>query len=365
MSDTTRAAGRNIRTLALNLVVILVSLAVALGLGEIVVRVAFHRSMDFDMEMWKYATQIKIPSDDLRLVHEHRPNGRAVLMGVEVTTNGLGLREGQRAKTKPANTYRIVALGDSITMGWGVAQDMTYPAQLERLLNARVPRGFPQDRRYEVLNLGVGNYNTAQEIARLKNLGLALDPDLITLGYFINDAEPTPTPNRGFLIEHSYLFAFAVSRMRLLKPGTGNYLDYYRGLYRDDQPGWQSAQAALKDLGAIGRERSIPAIMFIIPELHDLSDNYPFAAIHRRLEETAMAAGLPVVDLFRSLKGRKPEQALWVSPLDAHHNAEAQRILAERIYAALEALAGDLHARGAVPKPASSGAPGSFRDAPK
>src|SRR5207249_4783239 len=122
--------------------------------------------------------------------------------------------------------------------------------------------------RYEVLNLGVGNYNTVQEVMRLRTLGLALDPDLIILGYFTNDAEPTPKPTRGFLIEHSYLYAFAASRIRLFKPSTGNYLDYYRGLYGDSEPGWQATQAALKDLASISRERSIPAMIFIIPELH-------------------------------------------------------------------------------------------------
>jgi len=341
-----------LRRAAGSLVVVCIGLAVGLGLGEILVRIAFHRSMDFDMEMWKYARQIKVRSDDPRVVHEHRPNGRAFLMGVEVTTNSFGLREGERTKVKPPRTYRIIALGDSITMGWGVPQGMTYPAQLERSLNAQPPKGFPEGLHYEVLNLGVGNYNTAQEVMRLRNLGLALDPDLIVLGYFINDAEPTPKPSRGFLIEHSYLFAFAVSRIRLVKRSTSTYLDYYRDLYGDDKPGWQEARAALRDVATISRERSIPAMIFIIPEMHELSDRYPFAGIHRRLEQVAATIGLPVVDLFPAFKGRKPESALWVSPLDAHPNAEAQGLLAKGIYGALETHASQIQNRGVASRPA-------------
>jgi len=356
MSDATMPTPSKLRRAVGNLVAVCISLAVGLGLGEILVRAAFHGSMDFDMEMWKYATQIKVPSDDPRVVHEHRPNGKAFLMGVEVTTNSFGLREGERTKAKPPGVYRIIALGDSITMGWGVPQDMTYPAQLERKLNAQPPKGFPEGLRYEVLNLGVGNYNTAQEVMRLRNIGLAFDPDLIILGYFINDAEPTPKPSRGFLIEHSYLFAFAVSRIRLFKPVAGTYLDYYRGLYGDGEPGWQAAQAALNELTSISRAHSIPAMMFIIPEMHELSDSYPFAGIHRRLEQVGATVGLPVVDLFPALKGRKPESALWVSPLDAHHNAEAQGILANGIYEALEIHAAQIQNRGAAQKPLSSAA---------
>ncbi len=84
-----------------------------------VVRVAFRGSMDFDMEMWKYATQIKSPSDDPRVVHEHRPNGSAFLMGVEVTTNSLGLREGERAKAKPR--ARIASSRWAIPSRWAGA----------------------------------------------------------------------------------------------------------------------------------------------------------------------------------------------------------------------------------------------------
>ena len=138
--------------------------------------------------------------------------------------------------------------------------------------------------------------------------------------------------------------------MRMFRPTTGTYLDYYQGLYRDNAPGWQAAQAALGELATISRERSIPAIMFIIPEMHELGDNYPFAAIDRRLEQVGAAVGLPVVDLFPPFKGRKPESALWVSPLDAHHNAEAQGLLANGIYSAIETRSAQIQKRDAATK---------------
>jgi lysophospholipase L1-like esterase len=257
------------------------------------------------------------------------------LMGVGITTNSFGLRDGQREKEKPPNAYRIVALGDSITMGWGVPQDRTYPAQLERMLNARPPHGFSPDLHYEVLNLGVGNYNTVQEVMRLKNLGLSFRPDMIILGYFINDAEETPKPTRGFLVEHSYLAAFLMSRIRLANPSASNYLDYYRGLYKETQPGWRATQAALREFASIGRERSIPEMLFIIPEMHKLGVAYPFADIHSKVQKAGLEAGLPVIDLLPVFDDRTPESALWVSPLDAHHNAVAQGLLAKGIYDSL------------------------------
>ncbi len=321
----------------LNVVMVLMSMAFALLLAEGLVRFMYRGSVDFDMEMWKYATQIKVPSDDPRVVFEHRPNAQALLMGVEVRTNAFGLRDIERPLKKPKGTYRIVALGDSITMGWGVAQQETYTAQLEQMLNAQTPKGFPPGQRFEVLNFGVGNYNTVQEVARLRRVGLQFEPNLVTLGYFINDAEPTPKVERGFLIENSYLFAFVASRWNFLSPATAGYEEYYHGLFAKDRPGWKASKEALGELAAISREMQIPTIIFIIPELHSLGERNPFREIQEILMTVAGSEQLPVVDLYPHFKGYKPEIKLWVTPLDAHHNAEAQRMIAKGMFEAIEA----------------------------
>ena len=74
---------------------LVISVVLTLLLGEVLVRVVFRQSMDFDMEMWKYATQVKIASDDPRMGYEHRPNSRAFLMGVEFTRLGC-LRQARK-----------------------------------------------------------------------------------------------------------------------------------------------------------------------------------------------------------------------------------------------------------------------------
>jgi hypothetical protein len=77
--------------------------------------------------------------------------------------------------------------------------------------------------------------------------------------------------------------------------------------------------------------------MCIIPELHDLSTDYPFADTNETLMALGEELGLPVVDLFPVFSGYSPEQDLWVSPTDAHHNTLAQAMIAQGIYDALEA----------------------------
>ena len=49
-----------------------------------------------------------------------------------VTTNSIGLRSPEIRQNKP--DLRIVCLGDSVTFGWGVPEEDSYPRQLEHLL---------------------------------------------------------------------------------------------------------------------------------------------------------------------------------------------------------------------------------------
>jgi len=51
----------------------------------------------------------------------------------EVKTNSLGLRNEEIATTRSGNT-RIVCLGDSWTMGWGVNLEQSWPKVMERYL---------------------------------------------------------------------------------------------------------------------------------------------------------------------------------------------------------------------------------------
>ncbi|HEX2254259.1 MAG TPA: SGNH/GDSL hydrolase family protein [Thermoanaerobaculia bacterium] len=103
------------------------------------------------------------------------------------TANRLGYRDRDHETAKPAATFRVVVLGDSIAAGWGVEDYAdTFPARLETEL---VRRGVPA----EVLNFGVTGYNTAQAVETLAARALAFDPDLVVLAYCLNDRRP-PDP---------------------------------------------------------------------------------------------------------------------------------------------------------------------------
>ena len=78
-----------------------------------------------------------------------------------------------------AETIRILAFGDSLTAGYGLPADQSFPVQLQSALDAK---GLP----VEVINAGVSGDTTAGGLARLE-WGLSDDPDLVLLELGAND----------------------------------------------------------------------------------------------------------------------------------------------------------------------------------
>jgi lysophospholipase L1-like esterase len=291
-------------------------------------RLTFFHSKDFSMEMWKYAVQLKRPVADRQLSFSHVPNGRAFLMGVDVRINPQGLRDFEHSLMKPKDIYRIMMLGDSTTFGWGVRLEETAAKLLERQLNGL---GAAQRRKFEVINAGVGNYDTVQEVTYYVTQGHAFHPDLVILVYFINDPEPVPSEKKGFLIDHSYLLAFATNRFDGILRRIGlrpTWKQYYASLYNDNQPGFQACKAALHHLAKATRSDGAQLLVALLPELHEINGNYPFIAEHQKIKDALAPDDLPVLDLIDGLRGHGPESTLWVTPEDDHPNAKANKLIA-------------------------------------
>ena len=73
----------------------------------------------------------------------------------------------------------IVALGDSLTAGWGVAADEAYPARLEMRLRRE---GYP----YRVVNAGVSGDTTAGGLRRVDWV-LRAGPEIVIVALGAND----------------------------------------------------------------------------------------------------------------------------------------------------------------------------------
>jgi len=98
----------------------------------------------------------------------------------KVRTNNLGLRGKDIFLEKQENVFRILMLGDSMTFGWGVEDEQTVSALLEKRMNDLLP-----DKRIEVLNAGFSDgYSPDSYYAFMRDVGLRLQPDLVIVNLF-------------------------------------------------------------------------------------------------------------------------------------------------------------------------------------
>lgn len=122
-----------------------------------------------------------ILSTNNNLMYEHKHSIAFInRYGIKVKYNSLGFI-GEEIGSKTENTLRILGVGDSITDGTYLPQQQRYLNLLGKILETKITR------RIEVINAGIGGYNTWQELEIIKDKGLLIKPDLIIVGICLND----------------------------------------------------------------------------------------------------------------------------------------------------------------------------------
>lgn len=116
--------------------------------------------------------------------------------------NSLGARVSaaapvEYAQSPPADTLRIVIVGDSYTHGEEVPFEKSWGYYLQQNLNRA-------GRKAEVINLAVGAYGLDQALLRWQNRGRDLSPDIVILGLQMENSQrnvnllkPVYLPNTG------------------------------------------------------------------------------------------------------------------------------------------------------------------------
>jgi len=290
-----------------------------------------------------------VPGSRFKMVYADNPRGYFDAdNGVPFVINSLGLRGREVERRKPAGTYRILGIGDSFTLGAGVRDDDTFLRRLESSLNAGGAR------RYEVLNAGVEGYNTRDEVLYLERQWLALDPDLVLIGFYLNDAYSDvtfATTIHGMdlgvylgqpdgLARYSYVWDYVLHALRTQRV-QARVEKFYRASYFSEPkrfleiPGsievdWPMSRAALRHAVELARRRNIQIALVIFPELFRLDKDYPFAEVHRLVMDACAALSLPALDLLETYRGT-PSEKLWVHVTDHHPNEVAHELAARAI----------------------------------
>ncbi len=259
------------------------------------------------------------------LDYELAPNVHTEAHGALVTTNSYGMRDNE---PDPARPRKIVVLGDSFSFGFYLPQDEVFTQLLEQKLQQVDPT-------VEVLNLSVSGYATKDEVAVLKYRGMQWRPEVIILGYVMNDPEVEPIQQipayfrQASWWQYSHvlrLVAQGVKRVKMLARGGGNY---YRYLH-NDPASWGSVVDGFGQIKTMAAGSDARVIVVLFPDLWHDWDSYPYADIHAQVAALAQADGFTVLDL-RDYFSAHPPAELRVSGTDGHPNALAQRLTAQAL----------------------------------
>lgn len=313
---------------------LIIGTLVALLVGELVVRVIAWQSLIYNIEMVRYAKELKMPDPRGEVSHVHRTNASAHLMGVDVALNAHGHR-GPDLGPKSPSRKRVFVLGSSVTMGWGVPLEQTFTSVVESQFNKELPLG--SDTRIELANAGIGNYNTYAQSRLFHRQFAELDPDLVVLHYFISDAEPRPPGRNSFLLRHSYFAAYVYDRFRTLglaAEGKNDLFKYYSGIYDDARPHWKETLTLISEMRDAAAKRGVPFLVMIIPDFHNLQPGTPYGALYEKMEQGFSARGVHVINTFPVFQQRYggQESALWIQRDDPHPNGAGHALMAELLY---------------------------------
>lgn len=313
--------------------------------------------------------QILRESEHPLRIFELTPHSRGTAWRTQVEINRYGFRD-RELPVGRSDAARVVVIGDSITFGSGVTPEERFTDQLEPLLATRLAEPV------EVLNLGVGGYDTLQEVATLEDVGLQFEPDLVLLAYCVNDVGHN-SPNleyiRGLKSAGSPLYRLRT--MQLLRT-TLDRLQLIRSLEADNQEAAfaerfegliervndDAALTALRDrlrttlegieepdfrlewylssvhlgkvahaltrLQALSTEHAFDVIVAIIPFLDARA---PYEIPYAMVEHMTSSRGFETIDLRASLADVKLETLRSRESDPIHPNALGHRLIAEAI----------------------------------
>lgn len=266
---------------------------------------------------------------------------------VTISINSQGRRDSEVPLAKPAGTYRIALVGDSVAFGARVQVQDDFATRLEASLNAR-----STSLRYEVLNFGVPGYGTWQELSMLEDKALAYQPDLVLLAFVVNDLSDNNQAGRSgylnmtrvqgvarFMRENSAFYRFmrekllsAEAQLALRDPCVGADQTYC----------WETTRQLLDQMLELVRRRHVKFALIVFPTREQTSTPDPRleARYQRVLADYARAQNIPAIDLLDVFTQHNAQDLF----IDSYHPTEIGHALAAN------AILEQLDALGLLPR---------------
>lgn len=262
-------SARGRRAAVFGLVAAVLGTVATLGLVEVVLRVADYPSATFSP--W-----IRSDAFGFRLAPDISLRMRGPEYDVEVATNSLGMRDDE---PRPKDGPRVLLLGDSFAMGYGVERGQLFADLLEKDLGV------------DVVDAGTGGYEIVQQPRVLAEYGPRLKPDLVLYALYLgNDLAqndewevradgtlhnkvrqyPVRQPAEVKLLRLMRDFFYGIRQGRSEKEGEWLPFDGYLGLCEKDlgaeaKKDYDDADAQLASLAAEAKRQGLPLLVLTLP----------------------------------------------------------------------------------------------------
>ena len=278
--------------------------------------------------------------------------------GLTLSIGKLGLRNNPNLPAEQeSEQYRVVCLGDSFTLGYGVDDAETFPVWLQSL-----------SPRVQVINMGQGGYSVGQCYLWFRRLRDELKPGCVVLSMIVDDIwrmQSTRMMN-GYSMPH-----FQLEGDRLVISGQPVPRKIQTG--KSLEPGGQAAsfflehtaigQTTRRMLGTASNREQADArnellevavaiiqalqgvversggqfVLVLLPELRELIDERAHQEnrlVASRLQELSSRRGIPFLDLTAVFAGLTAEERAdhYLDEQWHHFSSEGNQLTAERLH---------------------------------
>lgn len=303
---------------------------------EVILRLTDPLGVEYFSELDRYfATHLK--HEDYSYIHP--PDMDEIFQGVHIKTNSYGLRGPEFERSKPEGRKRILILGDSVVLGWGVEYKDTFASLLQDM--------YGTEENIEVIPAGVSSWNTRTEYEYFKAQAASFDPDVLVLVIVSNDTDPKENsnieigkeklekmayrPNKDqdifrktwfALVDISYLFRHLQYVVKILTEKD------HEGVKGRSDLTWQDTELALNKMIDLCRSRGIEFKPFLFTDEVSVEKHPIYSMYSEYFKENRIEYFNFDRELFEGYKYKN-------SVIDNHPDQEGHKIIAERIFKAL------------------------------
>lgn len=264
-----------------------------------------------------------------------------------VHINSHGTRGVDFATEKPADTLRILSLGDSRTFGWGLTDEETYSRRLTEAVQAKVGGG----KRVELINAGVNAWSYPQMLVYFRDTALAYKPDYVVLAeanlWTQFTEQNSPEFVRQFMNRvrlKNFLRHFAIYHY-VVEVQLQDFYQHNRekfipvdpksdALFKAQQQSDPDSvfRAAIENICRVAQTNGIQPVLLFLPTANELLDTNACAVLKVK-RKVAADLSVPLVDLTADLS--PSGKALYLDADPVHLNAAGNEIIARRLFECL------------------------------